>query len=795
MSLEAVPNHTLIDMRQARRFLRALCHTKLGEAEPIIVFQCIDDAKKDRPGFTEAKAGALTNLLGYLTKQNQRGAAVFFQVCAGGRGDVHVTTPRALVIDDDLKAEHRPDLSKLPPSAVVRSSLAADGRPKMHYYWFLKEDEPLDAWLPAMQHLARTLSTDPAICKLSLVMRLPGFLHCKGAPQRTELLKCEPEQRFTIAEVLAAYPSVKANGVNGHANGTNGANSHVNGTAKKYALIDQALAGELPDPEPTKGADGRDPDDAPHTDSSLMTFQRLTAWLTRIGEPFTVRESRPRFIYLTRGCPRNREHRDAILIAGTRGGIIAKCFHESCGSNKQSWTAFKTILGGWAELKRGDHVELATRLRNELRAEYHSEIIATSSHKLAALYHYSEEDGLWTVIPIEVLEGHIMNYAGLPFGEKGTAKKLNVADVQGTLQLTKARCAQPAFFEQAPTGALFTNGFLIIKGKQLELLPHAADHRARSAYQFAYDPTATAPRWTQFLHEVFAKDKDADEKIAFLQEFFGACVLGIATRYQKSLFLTGEGSNGKSVALKVLSALFPPSLISAVRPHEMDDEYSRALLYNKRINVVSELPERELLSTGGFKAMIDGSLINGRPIREAPITFAPTAAHVFACNTLPSSRDFSEGFWRRVAVIAFNREFTEAEQDKYLTDNIIATELGGVCNWCLIGGQRVLEQGGYRQLVSSNEARGAWREQTDPVALFVKEETEYCPPIQGMITEALYQAFRIWSDENGHQRMSKVAFSQRLVRLRIGHRRGKVEGKARTTFNIRLINNYKQIAE
>lgn len=619
-------------------------------------------------------------------------------------------------------------------------------------------------------------------------MRLPGFLHCKGTPQRTELLECDATRRHTIAEVLKAYPLKNGHANGARTNGAVGANGTISANEAKHALIDQALAGALP--PPLKGADGRDADDAPHTDASKVTFQRLCDWLRRIGEPYTTRAAHPRFIYLTRGCPRNREHRDAVLIAGTRGGIVAKCFHDSCGANKQSWNDFKNILGGWAELKRGDHVELATRLRNELRADYDSEVVSESGHKLAQLYRYIKDTGAWSTISDEALSERIMNYAGLPFGEKATAKKLNAADVQGTLRLLKVRCAQPAFFEQAPAGALFTNGFLVIKGSQLALLPHAPEHRARALYPFAYDPTAAAPRWLQFLHEVFAKDQDAEDKISFLQEFFGVCVLGIATHYQLSLFLVGEGANGKSVCLKVLSALFPPALISAVRPHEMDDEYSRALLHKKRINVVTEAPERELVSTSGFKAMVDGSMINGRPIREAPITFAPTAAHVFACNTLPHFKDFSQGFLRRLAVVMFNREFQEAEQDRHLASYIIEHELSGVCNWCLTGARRVLENGGYRALASSNEARQNWREQTDPAALFKREETEECAPDAGATTEQLYQAFRIWSDENGHARMSKVQFGVRLERLRVSHTRRKVDGKARTVWFLRLLNNY-----
>lgn len=777
-----------IDVPQAQRFLRALCNTKIGEADPTLVFQCVDDAKKDRPGLTEHKAGTLFRLLRYLRLQNERGAAVFFQVNSGGRGDPLVTAPRALFLDDDLKAAHRPELSALPPSATVRSSFAADGRPKTHYYWFLKEDEPLDAWLPAMQHLASVFGTDTAICKLSQPMRLPGFLHRKAEPpQRSELLTCDATRRFTIAEVVAAFPAHAGTRPNG-TNGTNGANG-TNGVPEKHAKIDAALM----EPEGTdEKTDSRDPDDASHSEESAATFQRLCDWLKRIGEPFIIKAAKPRFIFFTRGCPRNREHKDAALIVRKSGAIFGKCFHDTCLGDKNGWRDFRTALGGWSELKRGDNLELAIRLRNELRTDYKSEIVCESKHPLSKLYRYDEKTGAWVAVSEETLTDHVVAYAGLPFGEKGTLRKLNQHDLRGIPEILRALCARPAFFEQGVQGALFTNGFLSIHGRKLELLPHDAEHRARSAYQFAYDPKATAPRWEQHLREVFANDPRAEEKTQLLQEFFGTCILGVATRFQKSLFLTGEGSNGKSVCLKVLKALFPPSLIATVKPQDMEDDYSRAMLYNKHVNIVTEVPERELLHTAGFKAMVDGSLIKARPIREAPIVFSPTAAHVFACNSLPSVKDHTTGFWRRILVIAFGREFTEAEQDEQLPEKIIATELAGICNWCLVGGARALEQGGYTRNAASDESRAGWREQNDPVALFLRDEAEECSLLEGNTTEELFAGFRAWAEENGHHRMSKEMFGKRLGQIRpeITHTRKKVEGKTRMVWCRRILHSY-----
>ena len=68
---------------------------------------------------------------------------------------------------------------------------------------------------------------------------------------------------------------------------------------------------------------------------------------------------------------------------------------------------------------------------------------------------------------------------------------------------------------------------------------------------FEYDPEATAPRWNQFLEELWPQDRDS---VRALQEWFGYVVSG-RTHLHKMLFLVGPTRAGKSVAAGVLAGL------------------------------------------------------------------------------------------------------------------------------------------------------------------------------------------------------------------------------------------------
>lgn len=139
--------------------------------------------------------------------------------------------------------------------------------------------------------------------------------------------------------------------------------------------------------------------------------------------------------------------------------------------------------------------------------------------------------------------------------------------------------------------------------------------------------------------------------------FFGACILGIAPRYQRACLATGEGENGKSTLADIVIACMPAGTTSAIAPQDWGQEYRRAMLVGKHLNAVGELPEREIIASESFKAIVTGDPIVGRVIRESPIIFRPRAGHYFAANRLPGTSDQSEGFWRRLIVLTFNGSF------------------------------------------------------------------------------------------------------------------------------------------
>jgi hypothetical protein len=164
------------DLNAAKRFSDAL--------RGIQHFQLFDDRGRN-PRLARTLHGSLEELAPTLIRLNQEGAGIFApvnEIVPGKpRRTENVVRVRTLLADSDDPAKlHEIEAAiehfGLKPSIVVETS---PGR--CHFYW-LTDDCPLDRFTEAQKALAAALGTDPAVCDLPRVARVPGFFHMKAAP-------------------------------------------------------------------------------------------------------------------------------------------------------------------------------------------------------------------------------------------------------------------------------------------------------------------------------------------------------------------------------------------------------------------------------------------------------------------------------------------------------------------------------------------------------------------------------------------------------------------------------------
>ncbi|WP_176314737.1 phage/plasmid primase, P4 family [Burkholderia vietnamiensis] len=153
---------------------------------------------------------------------------------------------------------------------------------------------------------------------------------------------------------------------------------------------------------------------------------------------------------------------------------------------------------------------------------------------------------------------------------------------------------------------------------------------------------------------------------------------------REHLWLFGPGANGKSALLEVMQDMLGEENSSSMMLSEMSNEFYRYELYGKLANFAGEHPAGARLNDGFIKSVVAGDSITANRKGRSPIQFRPTVRIIAAMNELPTLKDISHGFFRRLIVLTLNRTFTKKEQNHNLSAELRG-ERAGVLAWAVQG--------------------------------------------------------------------------------------------------------------
>lgn len=321
----------------------------------------------------------------------------------------------------------------------------------------------------------------------------------------------------------------------------------------------------------------------------------------------------------------------------------------------------------------------------------------------------------------------------------------------------KARSFRKEFPAAKADTINMANGVLdVVTGN---LLPHDPTFFHRNILDFDYNASGTTTRWMQCLQELFAPDADIAEKMANLQEWMGLLLVP-DTRYQKLLLLVGNGSNGKSIVLQVMQYLLGETNYTSVPLTKLGQPFQNAMLHGKLAQIVPEVPTGQKIDEATLKAVVAGDSIYAELKGENGFNFKPYSRIIAAMNELPKFNDKTNGLYRRLHILQFNREFKKHEIDRDLMDKLLP-ELPGIMAWAVKGLQRLRKQSGFTHVPSADQALSDLREDTDPIVRFLSEKTV---PEGRMLKGAAYAAYVEFCAANGYECERNSEFGKGLVR-------------------------------
>ena len=288
---------------------------------------------------------------------------------------------------------------------------------------------------------------------------------------------------------------------------------------------------------------------------------------------------------------------------------------------------------------------------------------------------------------------------------------------------------------------------------------HRKDDFVFHCLSYDYDAQADCPKWKEFIKEVLPQE---DLQIA-IQE---ALAYPLSKMHlEKIIYLFGNGRNGKSLSLEVITNVLGNENVSHVPLINITKNDGLALqqMENKLINISYENSSK-IFDTSAFKSYISGEALNVKRLYQDSYSTTNYPQSLMASNSMPQSDDFSEGFYRRFRFIPFNVTIPKEKVNPNLKEEL-CQESAGIANWLLEGVRRLRENKKFTYSPTIEALQDEYRVDSDNVYSFLNEENYIQSTNQKKLLSLLYKEFEDYCEFNGYKTMGKKTFKNRLISL------------------------------
>ena len=279
--------------------------------------------------------------------------------------------------------------------------------------------------------------------------------------------------------------------------------------------------------------------------------------------------------------------------------------------------------------------------------------------------------------------------------------------------------------------------------------------------QTPYKPARDCPCWKGFLSDVTCQRQELSR---LLQQWCGYLLCGDLSA-QRLLMLVGDGANGKSVYLEVITAMLGSRNVSQIPLSLFGSQFGLSGTVGKMANITSEShhvvgEEAESI----LKAIVAGdSMMVQRKFKE-PVQVTPTAKVMIATNSLPRFSDKTGGIWRRILIVPFDKIFSQAEQIPTMAQEL-KKELPGILNWAMVGREDYLKNG-FISPRESSEMLDNYRRDADPARAFLLDNYEESSEDR-VVCQEMYDLYTSYCKANGFGAINSANLGRQVKYLAV----------------------------
>ncbi|GHU90024.1 hypothetical protein FACS1894202_09160 [Clostridia bacterium] len=759
----------------------------------------------------ECEAGKIASLTDMLRKHNAQNRGIYFVVNFGGHNDNEITRVNAQFVESDsLSFDEQWSKIKafpLPPSLIVKTAKS------LHCYWLMKSAK-VERFRHVQKQLVAQFDGDAACVNESRVLRLPGFYHCKVDPIMVECVKFNPELRYTQDELSAALPKIADEPTSvtlqqklaGNRKGIQQVDKrcdflqhckHNAATLSEslwYAMISNLAV-----------FDGGDRTihqlSKPYLKYDYAETQNKIAHFLDSGtKPMTCSKiSECGF-----KCPKmgvcDCKSPAALAFKPLNSAELLEILNtfEKQSSALENIQAVKSFIQDYLynidpptaetlinydikamfDFKAGDLRPLL-QLHREIHKRYSDSKEVRREREGAELpdwYEPTEKGGL-RFLP-SVLADHLAKNIAVFYGagsyyfyERGvyemredlaafaavrsfmlkTAKTNEISDAEK--QWRSCIRKQVREINANPFIVNVRNGLVNVLDGSFK--PHTDEYYSTVQINANYDPPAQCPQFLRFIGDILPESEHA-----LMQEIFGYLLIPI-NKAQKSFVFVGAPNAGKSTLLSIAQeVLLGSENVSNIPWQALGDRFNKAELFGKLANIFADLPSKAIDDGGMFKSLTGEDYVSAERKNKDPFNFRPYARLLFSCNDIPKNyADRSDGFYRRLIIMRFDKSVPQERRDPNLRERI-AAERDGLLAWALDGLRRLMSNNyAFSETERTRNELARYRIESNSALMFLEECCEIAEN-NACVREALFERYGDYCRKNGFKPMSQTTFNR-----------------------------------
>lgn len=312
----------------------------------------------------------------------------------------------------------------------------------------------------------------------------------------------------------------------------------------------------------------------------------------------------------------------------------------------------------------------------------------------------------------------------------------------------------------------FKNGVYNINTDILE--PFSPEYVITNMIPWNYNPSAKC----RLVDELLDKLSDGDINIRYLlEEMIGTCLYRSNTiGGGKAAILKGDGANGKSTYIEMLSNLLGEENISNLDFNHLDSRFKTAQLAGKLANIGDDISDSYKEDVSVFKKLVTGEKINVERKGQEPFDFRSHAKLIFSANDIPRIKDPTGAAQRRFMIIPFNRTFSENDKDydphiRYKLATQEAMEY--LVQLALDGLAEVLANNRFTTSQKVQQEKEDYARRNNPVLAFIEDCKNDSGEVENIYNEPtadVYKRYDVFCNLNGSKAMSNIEFSKQINR-------------------------------